>query len=46
LEGLAHEFDLGFPDLEIPDTKITDEDILGAKAMMELLQGLDAIIRK
>lgn len=44
LEGLTHEFDLGFLDLEIGETKITDEDIVGAKAIMELLQGLDAVI--
>jgi acetyl esterase/lipase len=44
LEGLDHEFDFGFPNLEIAENKIGEEDIIGAKAIRELLQGLDEVV--
>jgi acetyl esterase/lipase len=44
LEGLDHEFDFGFPDLEIAETKIGKEDELGVEAIRELLQELDKVV--
>lgn len=46
LEGLDHEFDLGFPDLENAEIEASDPEYEGKKAIRELLQGLDEVVGK
>ncbi|KAE9368036.1 alpha/beta-hydrolase [Stipitochalara longipes BDJ] len=46
LEGLDHEFDFGFPDLESTELEESDEEYIGKKAIKELLQGLDEVVGK
>ncbi|PMD40954.1 alpha/beta-hydrolase [Hyaloscypha variabilis F] len=46
LEGYDHDFDLGFPDLEVIELEKSDDEYLGKKAIKEVLQGLDEVVGK
>ncbi|KAF8848467.1 alpha/beta-hydrolase [Acephala macrosclerotiorum] len=45
LEGLDHEFDLEFPDLERRDVVMPEDARVGKQAVRELLQGLGSVLQ-
>jgi acetyl esterase/lipase len=44
LEGLDHDFDLEFPDLESTEVGTPDTGDIGQQAVREMLKGLDAVL--
>lgn len=45
LEGLGHDFDLPYPDLEDPEQEPPEVDSLGQNAVKEFLQKIDKLVR-